>query len=66
MFNDNFEKIENILSKTASSNISDKITIRTANTVRKIVNMWYIVKVCKLLYLYYIAYIIEWVLYINI
>lgn len=26
-------------SKTASSNISDKITIRTANTVRKIVNM---------------------------
>lgn len=28
-------------SKTASSNISDKITIRTANTVRKIVNMWF-------------------------
>ena len=26
-------------SKTASSNISDKITIRTANTVRKIVGM---------------------------
>lgn len=40
MFKDNVEKIENILSKTASSNISDKITIRTANTVRKIVNMW--------------------------
>ena len=34
----NYQKT-NWWSKTASSNISDKITIRTANTVRKIVGM---------------------------
>ncbi|EQF90457.1 hypothetical protein QGC_3530, partial [Clostridioides difficile CD196] len=32
-------KKTNWWSKTASSNVSDKITIRTANTVRKIVGM---------------------------
>ena len=34
----NYQKT-NWWSKTATSNISDKITIRTANTVKKLVNM---------------------------